>query len=136
MGAALAVWAANSGRMKAGLDGVVAIDVVEGTAIGKEVWKMMYVEVLTLGRVLDREAKYAVPPPPLLHAFGFPVSHPYPLRPLPLPPFPSQLRSPTWPASWPLDPGTSTVSGRPSHGVGARACAVARRPRRCRCHRS
>ena len=39
MGAALAVWAANSGRMKAGLDGVVAIDMVEGTAIGEEVWK-------------------------------------------------------------------------------------------------
>ena len=34
MGAALAVWAASSGKMKAGLDGVVAIDVVEGTAMG------------------------------------------------------------------------------------------------------
>ncbi len=35
MGAALAVWAASSGGMKAGLDGVVAVDVVEGTAIGE-----------------------------------------------------------------------------------------------------
>jgi pimeloyl-ACP methyl ester carboxylesterase len=35
MGAALAVWAANTGGMKTGLDGVIAIDVVEGTALGE-----------------------------------------------------------------------------------------------------